>query len=80
MSDLIEVIYRLRDMAGKAADKLRAEIAQGQAVLDRLEEFATHAEDGAQLIAASDLHPNYSASIPDGAGLVHPETNAKDTP
>lgn len=69
MSDIIDVMYRLRDMAGIAADELREAIKDAQAVLDKLDFFASDAEDGAQLMAASDLHPNSHANIPERSGL-----------
>jgi hypothetical protein len=34
MSDITDVLYRLRDMAGLAADDLRSAIGEAQAVLD----------------------------------------------
>jgi hypothetical protein len=71
MSDVIEVLYRLRNMAGIAADKLRAEIAEAQQVLDKLDTFAQDAEDIAQLSAASDIAPGWSALIPERSGLAH---------
>lgn len=74
MSDVIEVIYRLRNMAGLEADKLRAQIAEAQQALDKLDTFANDAEDIAQLAAASDIAPNYQALIPDRAGLTKPTT------
>lgn len=67
---MIDVIYRLRDMAGKAAAELRPHVEAAQAVLDRLDKFAHEAEEIAELSAASDLFPSYSASIPEGSGLV----------
>lgn len=70
MSDIIDVMYRLRDMAGLAADDLRAAIGEAQEVLDKLDQFANDAEDGAQLMAASDLSPNSSALIPERSGLT----------
>ncbi|MDQ0756098.1 hypothetical protein [Arthrobacter sp. B3I4] len=73
MSDLIDVLYRLRDMAGKEADKLQASINEAQAVADRLHSFALNAEDVAQLAAASDLFPNASALVPERSGLVRKE-------
>ena len=73
-SDVIDVIYRLRDMAGQAEVELRLAIRDAQKVLDRLEKFANDAEDGAQLIAASDLHPTCSALIPERSGLVRKDS------
>jgi len=58
MSDVIDVIYRLRE---------------AQAVLDRLDKFADDAQDVAELAAASDLFPTHSALLPERAGLVHAE-------
>ncbi|AYN57464.1 hypothetical protein HOU47_gp58 [Arthrobacter phage Constance] len=69
MSDIIDVMYRLRDMAGVAADELREAIKEAQAVLDKLDCFANDAEEGAELIGASDLHPNCNANIPARSGL-----------
>ena len=71
MSDVLDMIYRLRDMAGKEAARLSAEVAKAQAVLDRLEAFANDAEATAELAAASDLFPNARANIPARSGLVH---------
>jgi len=73
MSDVIDVMYRLRNMAGAAADDLRTAIAEAQAVLDKLDRFADDAEDGAQLMAASDLAPNSHALIPERSGLARKE-------
>lgn len=70
MSDITDVLYRLRDMAGVAADDLRAAITEAQQVLDKLDSFADDAQDGAQLIAASDLIPTAEALIPLRAGLA----------
>jgi hypothetical protein len=60
-------------MAGIAAGKLRAEITEAQAVLDKLEQFATDAEDIAQLAAASDICPRSIANIPERSGLERKE-------
>jgi hypothetical protein len=65
----VDVLYRLRDMAGEAADMLRAQIVDAQKVLARLDAFADDAEDTAQLAAASDLFPNSYALIPERSGL-----------
>ncbi|WP_024817081.1 hypothetical protein [Arthrobacter sp. 31Y] len=70
MSDVIEMLYRLRDMAGRAADKLRVEVEAGQEVLARLDQFSKECEDGAQLLASSDLHPGWNANVPDASGLI----------
>ncbi|MBC7955292.1 MAG: hypothetical protein H7Y33_05405 [Cytophagales bacterium] len=70
MSDVLDMIYRLRDMAGKEAARLSLEVAKAQAVLDRLEAFANDAEATAELAAASDMFPNASANIPARSGLV----------
>lgn len=78
MSDLIEVLYRLRDMAGMAADKLRVEVQAGQAVLDKLDTFTKDCEEGAELLASSDLHPGMHANIPERSGLQR--IAAKDVP
>ncbi|WP_461169289.1 hypothetical protein [Arthrobacter sp. Z1-15] len=73
MADVVDVLHRLTHMAHEPAQKLRAAIAEAQAVLDKLDAFADDAEDGAQLIAASDLMPTSSANIPDRAGLTRKE-------
>lgn len=73
MSDLLDVLYRLRNMAGVAAGELRTEVAKAQAVLDRLEAFAHDAEDTAQLAAASDMFPSSCALIPERSGLARKE-------
>ena len=78
MSDVIEVIYRLRNMAGIAADKLRGEIAEAQHVLDKLDTFAKDAEDIGELAAASDIAPGWSALIPERAGLTRPNRGHPD--
>ncbi|WMI32999.1 hypothetical protein SEA_PEGGYLEG03_58 [Arthrobacter phage PeggyLeg03] len=69
MSDIIDVLYRLRDMAGVAADDLREAIKEAQAVLDKLDCFANDAEDGGQLIAASDIAGDACANVPARSGL-----------
>lgn len=69
--NITDVMYGMRDMAGHAADKLRIEIENAQKILDELDQFANDAEDGAQLIAASDLEPGASALIPDRANMRH---------
>lgn len=69
MADILDVMYRLRDMAGIAADDLREAIKEAQAVLDKLDCFANDAEEGAELLGASDLHPNCIANIPERSGL-----------
>jgi hypothetical protein len=74
MADILDVMYRLRDMAGIAADDLREAIKEAQAVLDKLDCFANDAEEGAELMAASDLHPNCSANIPERSGLERKNT------
>lgn len=76
MTDITDVLYRLRNMAGIAADDLRAAVLEAQAVLDKLDRFADAAQDGAELIAASDLEPNSHASIPERSGLVRTTSNA----
>lgn len=80
MSDLIEVLYRLRDMAGMAADKLRVEVQAGQAVLDKLDQFSSECEEGAELLAASDLHPGMHANIPERSGLTRVTTEPMAIP
>ena len=70
MSDVLDVFYRLRDMAAAASDKLAAATAEAKVTLDRLEAFADDAERSAELLAASDLFPNASANIPPESGLV----------
>lgn len=79
MADVLDVMYRLRDMAGIAADELRTAISEAQAVLDKLDKFSHDAEDTAQLAAASDIFPDSVASIPKRAGLVHGEPTIKPT-
>jgi hypothetical protein len=69
-ADLIDVMYRLRNMAGQAADELRPHVERAQSVLDRLDKFAKDTEDAVELVAASDLHPNCSANIPERSGLI----------
>ena len=71
MSDVLDVFYRLRDMAADASDKLAAATAEAKVTLDRLEAFAADAERSAELLAASDLFPYASANIPPESGLVH---------
>lgn len=68
-ADALDVIYRLRNMAGEAADTLRAAISDAQAVLDRLDQFANDFEDTAQLAAASQLFPTHTANVPERSGL-----------
>lgn len=70
MSDVIDVLYRMRDMAGLQADELRASIAEAQQVLDKLEAFTNDAEDIGQLAAASDIAPGWNANVPERAGLT----------
>ena len=70
MSDIIDVLHRLTFMAHEPAQNLRVAIAEAQAVLDKLDKFADEAQNAGQLMAASDLKPNYTALVPDGAGLV----------
>lgn len=70
MSDIIDVIDRLRDMAGREADALRAEVVKAQAVLDRLDRFANEAQDVCELAAASDLFPMARANIPERSNLM----------
>lgn len=76
MNDITDVLYRLRDMAGLAADDLRSAISEAQTVLDKLDQFANDAEDSAQLVAASDLYPNSSALIPERSGLIRKDPHA----
>lgn len=73
MADVIDVLHRLTHLAGSAAEQLHEAIKEAQAVLDKLDAFATDAEDGAQLIAASNIMPTYSANIPERSGLTHKE-------
>jgi hypothetical protein len=82
MSDVIEMLYRLRNMAGIAADKLRVQVEEGQAVLERLDTFAKECEEGAELLAASDLHPGMHANVPKGSGLIRikPKAQPYDCP
>lgn len=70
MADVIDVLYRLRNMAADAAEPLRAAIAEAQAVLDKLEEFADDAEHAAQLTASSAMFPSHFADPPEHSGLV----------
>ena len=78
MSDVIEVLYRLRNMAGIEADKLRGSITEAQKVLDKLDAFANDAEDIGQLAAASDIAPGWSALVPGRAGLTRSNERAND--
>lgn len=73
MADVVDVLHRLTRMAHEPAQKLRAAIAEAQAVLDKLDAFADDAEDAEQLVAASDLMPRYIASIPERSGLTRKE-------
>lgn len=70
MSDVVDVIYRFRDMAGIAADDLRAEISKAQKVLDKLDKFADDAEHVGQLSASSARFPEHHAIIPRDAGMT----------
>lgn len=70
MADVIDVLHRLTFMAHEPAQKLRAAIAEAQAVLDKLDAFAQDAEDGYCLIAASDIMPTHNALIPGRSGLT----------
>lgn len=71
MSDAIDYVYALRGMAGDAADKLRAEIAEAQKLLDRLDSLCDDAEHGAELMASSDRFPNYfPPEPPESSGLT----------
>jgi hypothetical protein len=72
-NDVIEVLYRLRDMAGKSAGDLRSAIGEAQKVLDRLDAFSHDAEDVGQLAASSDIAPEYEACIPKRSGLSRTE-------
>lgn len=71
MSDMIDVIYRLRNMAADTAAELRPHVRAAQAVLDRLDDFADEAEKIAELAAASRLYPTHSANIPAESGLMY---------
>jgi len=73
-ADIIDVLHRLTFMAHEPAQTLRAAISEAQTVLDKLDKFADEAQNAAQLMAASDLKPNYTALVPDGAGLVKEAT------
>lgn len=64
-----DYLYTLRDEAGIAADKLKREIADATATLKKLERIADGAELAAELVAASDLQPTTSGTIPPAAGL-----------
>jgi len=68
--NLIDALYGMRNSAGEAADRLHEAIADAQALLARLDQFTEDCEALAQLGAASDLWPNYTANVPDGAGLT----------
>ena len=70
MADVIDILNRLGGMAHEPAQKLRAAIAEAQAVLDKLDAFVDDAEDAEALVAASDIMPSYIASIPDRSGLT----------
>lgn len=73
MTDISDILYGIRNTAGEAADELREAITVAQEVLDRLDRITDDAEDGAQLIAASDIEPNAIASVPERSGLVRKE-------
>lgn len=47
-ADVIDLIYRLRNMAGAQADSLRAAISEAQELLAKLESFADDAEEAAE--------------------------------
>jgi hypothetical protein len=75
----VEVMYMLRDQADRHARQLREQIAEmhsaiaaAEALLPRLDQAADDAEKSAELIAASDLFPTYSADIPERSGLSRP--------
>lgn len=70
MADVLDVLHRMTYLAGDAADVLRTQIAEAQKVVDKLDAFASDAENTAQLAASSDLFPNYSALAPDGTGNI----------
>lgn len=70
MSDVIDVLYRLRDMAGKERERLQAAVDSAQAVIDKLDKFALDAEESCELLAVSDLNPLWHSSIPDRSGLM----------
>ena len=70
MADVLDILNRLGSMAHEPAQKLRAAIAEAQAVLDKLDAFVDDAEDAEMLVAASDIMPTASAKIPDRAGLT----------
>lgn len=71
MTDVIDVLYRLRNLAGSQADELRAQIIQAQTLLDKLDAFSRDAEDTAQLAAASAIFPAHQALPPTRAGLTY---------
>lgn len=77
MADVSDVLYRLRDMAGLAADRLRTEIDVAEKVWKSLDEFSRSAENAAQLVAASDIEPNSHALAPIGSGFETPNTNGR---
>lgn len=66
----LEVLYRLRDMAGRAADPLREAIRDANIVLEALDKFADDSEHVAQLGASSTRFPTWRADPPADAGLV----------
>lgn len=50
MSTAIDAMYRMRDMAGVEADKLKASIASAQEMFDKLDKFADDMEKAAELL------------------------------
>ena len=73
MTDVVDVLHRLAGMTHEPAQKLRAAIAEAQAVLDKLDAFTDDAQDAGQLVAASDIMPRYSALVPARSGLARKE-------
>lgn len=75
MADIVDVLYRLRNMAADPIAELRAAIADAQAVLDKLDAFADDAEHAAELTASSDRFPTYMPRTPPSdSGLIRPVT------
>ena len=73
MADIIDVIYRLRNMAAEPIETLRAAIAEAQAVLDKLDSFASDAEHAAEVASSSDRFPTYfPRTPPTTSGLIRP--------
>lgn len=69
MADIIDTLYRLRNMAGIEAARLRAAIDDAEAVWAKLAAFANDAEYAAELTASSDRFPTHFASVPKDSGF-----------